>query len=100
VNDQQKQLIVAPLICLVTILIVAPLIIDKLVSNYHGTPEAADATDTDHIYDITTLFTKDGCTMYKFYDGGYAHYFSNCRGAVTGQCQMGKVTHIEEIPTN
>ena len=27
---------------------------------------------------IDTLFNKDGCTVYRFYDSGYGHYFARC----------------------
>jgi len=37
-------------------------------------------------FQVSTLFTQDGCTVYRFYDGGNMHYFANCpAGAVTMQ---------------
>lgn len=30
-------------------------------------------------YRVGKLFTVDGCTVYRFYDGD-AHYFTNCHG--------------------
>lgn len=32
---------------------------------------------------VDTLFTKDGCTMYRFYDAGYYRYYVRCTGAVS-----------------
>lgn len=29
---------------------------------------------------VDTLFIKDGCTVYRFRDGGYARYFTKCGG--------------------
>lgn len=32
-------------------------------------------------FKVDTLFTKDGCTVYRFYDYGNARYFTNCGGS-------------------
>lgn len=31
-------------------------------------------------FKVDTLFTKDGCTVYRFFDEGRYRYFTNCRG--------------------
>ncbi len=31
---------------------------------------------------VDLLFEKDGCKVYRFYDNGYAIYFTDCRGRV------------------
>jgi len=38
---------------------------------------------------VETLFTKDGCTVYRFYDGGF-RYFTNCRGNTAWREGCGK----------
>lgn len=58
-------------------------------------------------YEVLELFTKDGCTVYRFRDNGDRHYFTNCSGSVVERHQRthsnGKTstTHQwdEEIPT-
>lgn len=34
-------------------------------------------------FTVEKLFTVDGCTVHRFYDGGYARYFTNCKGSVS-----------------
>lgn len=55
----------------------------------------ADRTD----YQIVTLFTKDGCTLYRFYDMGHYRYFTSCNGSTATEHTAGKSTFNEEIPT-
>jgi hypothetical protein len=31
-------------------------------------------------YEVSFLFEFEGCRIYRFHDGGYNRYFSNCRG--------------------
>ena len=40
-------------------------------------------------FKVETLFTVDGCTVYRFADGGYK-YFTNCRGNTQWQENCGK----------
>lgn len=55
-----------------------------------------------HDYHVVKLFTKDGCTVYRFRDNR-DHYFTNCNGAVseTQSHKDGKNTYYydETIPT-
>lgn len=32
-------------------------------------------------FEVGRLFTHEGCTVYRFYDGGSARYFANCNGS-------------------
>lgn len=32
-------------------------------------------------FQVDKLFTIDGCTVYRFADGGYPRYFTNCSGS-------------------
>lgn len=43
-------------------------------------PERVERS-TNPAIQVETLFRHDGCTMYRFEDGGRKHYFSRC-GAV------------------
>lgn len=45
--------------------------------------------------------TDDGCTVYKFVDNGYNHYFTRCDKNVTtdSQYRSGKSTRTESIQT-
>lgn len=49
-------------------------------------------------FDVDTLFTKDGCTVYRFDDNGHFHYFTNCSGATMSRESCGKnCTHDVSI---
>ena len=52
-------------------------------------------------FELTLLFEKDGCKVYRFYDGGYYRYFTNCKGSVQWNESCGKsCTKSMEITTN
>lgn len=38
---------------------------------------------------VDKLFTHEGCTVYRFYDGG-TRYFTNCSGSTNWQESCGK----------
>lgn len=54
-------------------------------------------------YQVSQLFTINGCKIYRFIDAEHYKYFTDCRGSVTSQYsqQEGKVTltKTEEIQT-
>ena len=66
---------------------------------------ATETSTTDNAeIQVDTLFTKDGCTVYRFEDGGRNRYFVRCEN---GQSKTewhegcGKnCTRPVEIPTN
>jgi hypothetical protein len=39
---------------------------------------------------VDKLFTHEGCTVYRFSDGGIIRYFTNCQGSTSWQEQCGK----------
>ena len=42
------------------------------------------AETTQHVgkeFTVEKLFTHDGCTVYRFMDGGYNRYYTRCSGA-------------------
>lgn len=55
------------------------LIILALLLN--GCVKAAQESAKDGEFEIETLFTKDGCTLYRFNDAGRYVYFTNCSGS-------------------
>lgn len=34
-------------------------------------------------YEVQKLFEHDGCKVFKFYDGGYPRYFTNCTETIS-----------------
>lgn len=48
---------------------------------------------------VDTLFTHQGCTVYRFWGGGYPRYYTNCRGGADWQEQHGKASIHQSIPT-
>ena len=69
-----------------------------------GTPVPAEGTVGDANFMVSKLFTTDGCTVYRFYDNGNSHYFTNCTATVSQHTEScGKnctTTESMEIPTN
>lgn len=43
----------------------------------YAEPTARTGTDNPDV-PVETLFTHDGCTMYRFYDGGRHVHFAKC----------------------
>ncbi len=66
-------------------------------------PVASTPTNNPNI-EVHTLFTHDGCTVYRFFDTEY-HYYARCDGAPANSTTMSTVscgrhcTREEEIPT-
>lgn len=46
-----------------------------------GRPQQEQQVTPD--FKVSVLFTHDGCTVYRFTDGGSARYFTNCKGSTT-----------------
>jgi hypothetical protein len=67
----------------------------------HEPPIATSPTNNENLV-VEQLFTHEGCTVYRFYDGG-AHYYVRCKGeppATLNRVGCGKnCTRTEEIPT-
>lgn len=68
-------------------------------------PEPESVAVTHGGYAVTRLFTHDGCTIYRFDDGGY-HYWAVCPGRAASASeehrrQVGKTSRVdvEEVPT-
>lgn len=66
-------------------------------------PVSTSGTDNGQV-PLDTLFTHDGCTVYRFRDGGRSHYWVNCPGRIDSQRteSCGKnctTTHDDSIQT-
>ena len=48
---------------------------------FAGKGEERDQT-TNNEYDVDKLFTKDGCSVFRFVDNHRYHYWVNCTGSV------------------
>lgn len=53
-----------------------------------GTSVVPDGAKDD--FGVTLLFTQDGCSVYRFQDGGYMRYFTNCKGQTISTVSCGK----------
>jgi hypothetical protein len=66
-----------------------------------GEPEQSISVSKD--FKVDRLFTHEGCTVYRFEDGGYLRYFTNCHGGTSWSTthHNGKTTYTtkHEIPT-
>lgn len=70
-----------------------------------GHQAESTATGTNPAIPVDTLFSHEGCTVYRFLDAGSFHYFSKCPGAghssTTANVSCGKSCRREDnIPTN
>lgn len=66
--------------------------------------EAIETTKTDNqAISVDRLFTKDGCTVYRFSDAGRYRYFARCAGTAsmaTWDESCGKdCSHPVDVPT-
>jgi hypothetical protein len=61
-----------------------------------------DAIQTQNVgtgIELEFLFEKDGCKVYRFFDGHYI-YWSSCPGKMSYEYQQGKVTSSQQIINN
>lgn len=66
------------------------------------TPVSTSHSDNPEV-PVSVLFSKDGCTVYRFEDSGYNHYFARCpfNATVDERHSCGKnCVRQEEIPTS
>ena len=60
-----------------------------VVAGCNKVPEYSSPAGREFVVD--TLFTHEGCTMYRFSDGGNSRYFAKCDGdSVTAQTEWGE----------
>ncbi len=67
-------------------------------------PPVASSPSNNSQIEVETLFTHDGCTVFRFYDAGY-HYYARCEDARVSVATMSDVScgrncvQQEEVPT-
>ena len=52
--------------------------------------QAETSTQVGREFVVDKLFTHDGCTVYRFEDGGSRRYFTNCSGSTSWRESCGK----------
>ena len=52
--------------------------------------QAETSTSVGAEFVVDKLFTHEGCTVYRFNDGGNARYYTNCQGSTSWQRNCGK----------
>ena len=73
-----------------------------LLAGCNKDPESVQRVGSS--FEVGRLFTTDGCTVYRFADGGRNVYFTNCTGSTSSSYQTsnGKYvnTHDTEVMTS
>lgn len=59
-------------------------------------PMSSERLGKDDGFAVEYLFEKDGVKVYRFYDNGYAHYFTT-KGETISVQNTGKTRHTENI---
>lgn len=81
--------------------LIGALILAMLVVSCAKDPEQVNRTENPN-FEVDTLFTHSGCTIYRFNDAGHYHYFAKCRGTAetisekSESCGKGCVTTWDE----
>lgn len=68
-----------------------------LLAGCNGEPEVVQQTGD---FRVGRLFTIDGCTAYRFSDGGRLVYFTNCPGVTDQRYTSGKNTYDRQVSTS
>ena len=69
----------------------------SLASCSYGKPLKTGSTDNNFTYEISYLFSHDGCNVYRFIDvGGYV-YFTNCNGEAIAVSDSTRITNRTTI---
>lgn len=80
--------------------IISLLIIIALFAGCYGDPKEKIQNGN---FEVQYLFEQDGCKVYRFFDGGRAVYFSNCKGKmqtdVTTNNKQTSTYNVETITT-
>jgi hypothetical protein len=71
-----------------------------MLAGCKGEGQSVDLQESHDGYDVQKLFVVDGCTVYRFYDGGAYYYFTSCSGSAmwreTHYCGKGCITHADK----
>lgn len=74
------------------------LMVVMLLTACNKEPESTQNVGSD--FSVGKLFTVDGCTVYRFSDGGRNVYFTNCKGQTNSSRQEGKYTKYDNVITD
>lgn len=77
---------------------VAALALLSLVFSCHQDPIKTESTEVNGIK-LELLFEKDGCKVYRFYDGRYI-YWSDCSGRIEHNYRSGKTNYKQQTINN
>ena len=70
--------------------LIAPVCAAVLLLTLTGCSKAAESTTpAGREFTVDRLFTTDGCTAYRFMDGGARRYFVRCDSTVTTSAKTG-----------
>lgn len=72
------------------------LFVTVLLTSCYKDPQSSEKTGIDIQVDF--LFEKDGVKVYRFFDGGHAHYFTT-QGETISPQKSGKSEYDENIKT-
>lgn len=50
-------------------------------NTHKGIPQIVTESNSD--FYVEKLFKMENCTVYRFYDGGYARYFTDCTETIS-----------------
>lgn len=70
-----------------------------LMSICKGKGDAVKPQHSADYYEVEKLFTVDGITVYRFFDGYYV-YFTNKTGVVSHTYRSGKINHEQQTICN
>lgn len=82
----------------ILLLLVAAVAFLSLVSSCREEPIKTERTEVNGIK-LDLLFEKDGCKVYRFYDG-QAVYWSDCRGNIEYDYKSGKAAYKQQTLNN
>jgi hypothetical protein len=63
-------------------------------------PVSSAKSNNNQDYTVTYLFEYGGCKVYRFLDGGYTVYFTNCNGETLAKTDSIQVRNLIKAPRN
>jgi hypothetical protein len=90
-NERAHSIIV----CIISMTVIVGII---ALAGCNKSPEKKEQVNTQ--FEVETLFEKDGCTVYRFYDSIRPIYFTNCKGSTQWTQSSGKTTYSVGVRGN
>lgn len=72
------------------IFIIAALVFVTPGCKFRKEGRKVSVSESQDSFNVVKLFTVDGCSVYRFDDGHYSRYFTNCKGTVEWTEKSGK----------